>query len=150
EGEWDQMQREKITAGNARAKEVAATQSNFQGATQAYDEQIKNVDELLDPKNKKYLDELTGWYSATLKPTAQLSPEAQRLKKVYDTVMAGQFSSAVQDFPGSRISTKELQMDAPSKSTMGLVQSTDDLLRASRDYRRQIVLHRANLFGKAE
>ena len=96
------------------------------------------MNELLDPKNRPALDELTGWYNSTIKPTAQLSDPAQRLKKVYDTVMAGQFSSAVQDFPGSRISTKELVADAPSKSTMGLVQSTPDLIKATEDYQQQI------------
>ena len=103
----------------------------------------------MDPKNKAALDELTGWYNSTLKPTTQLSEPAIGLKKVYDTVMAAQFGSAVQDFPGSRISTKELMMDAPSKSTMGLVQSTNDLLKATGDYRNTILNHRANLFGKA-
>ena len=63
--------------------------------------------------------------------------------------MAAQFGSAVQDFHGSRISTKELPtMDAPSKSTMGLVQSTNDLLRSAGDYRNTILSHCANR-GKA-
>lgn len=147
---YDAWTKTNTASEEAKKKEVDATQGNFQPAVQAYDQQLKNVDELLDPKNRDALGELTGWYSATIKPTAALSDEAQRLKKVYDTVMAGQFSSAVQDFPGSRISTKELVADAPSKSTMGLVQSTPDLVKATQDYRQQIVQHRANLFGKAQ
>ena len=137
----------------AKTKEVSATQGNFQGAKQGYDKQIQNVNELLDPKNKAALDELTGWYNSTIKlglAPGTLSEPAQRIKKVYDTVMAGQFASAVQDFPGSRISTKELTMDAPSKSTMGLQQNTDDLLKATADYRDTILNHRANLYGKAQ
>ena len=134
----------------AKTKEVTATQGNFQGAKQSYDMQLQNVNELMDPKNKAALDELTGWYNSTIKPTTQLSDPAIRLKKVYDSVMSGQFASAVQDFPGSRISTKELMTDAPSKSTMGLTQNTDDLLKATGDYRDQILNHRANLFGKAQ
>jgi len=141
-----------------KTKEVTATQGNFQPALQAYDKQISELNEFLDPKNREVdpatgmapLDELTGWYNKTLKPTYQLSERAKRLQTVYTTLMAGQFASAVQDFPGSRISTKELLTDAPSKSTMDLGQSTGDLVKATEQYRDQLLDHRANLFGKAQ
>jgi hypothetical protein len=137
----------------AKTHEVTATQGNFQNATQAYDRQIKDVNELLDPKNRAALDELAGWYNQTIKlglAPGTLSEPARRLQTVYETVIAGQFASAVQDFPGSRISTKELMMDAPSKSTMKLTQGPDDFIKATEDYRDQILNHRANLFGKAQ
>lgn len=132
------------------AKEVVNTQHNFGAATQAYDMQLSNVNQLLDPNNKQYINEFLGPYQSKFKPTGQLSPQAQALKQVYDNVMAGQFGSAVQDFPGSRISTKELQADAPSKSTMGLAQGYDSFLHSTQQYRDQIAQHRADLFGKAE
>jgi hypothetical protein len=133
-----------------KAKDVVATQGNLQPATQGYDLQLSNINQLLDPNNKKYLDEFVGPIQSKIKPVSDMSPQAQALKATYDTVMASQFGSAVQDFPGSRISTKELQADAPSKSSMSLSQGTDSFLKATQQYQNQLENHRANLFGKAQ
>jgi hypothetical protein len=133
-----------------KAKEVSATQNNFQDAVQGYDLQLSNINQLLDPANKQYINEFVGPYQSKFKPTGELSPQAQALKKIYDTTMAAQFGSAVQDFPGSRISTKELVADAPSKSSMGLEQGADSFLKATEQYRDQVLNHRTNLFGKAQ
>ena len=130
-----------------KAKEVVATQTNFQPAVQTYDEQIQHVNNLL--ANPKGYAEIAGLKGA-ITPTTALTPDGQRAWQDYKTIMAGQFGSAVQDFPGSRISTKELVADAPSKSTMGLMQSPDDLTKATEEYRDQLLTHRANLFGKAQ
>ena len=103
-----------------KAKEIVATQTNFQPAVQTYDEQIQHVNNLL--ANPKGYAEIAGLKGA-ITPTTALTADGQRAWQDYKTIMAGQFGSAVQDFPGSRISTKELVADAPSKSTMGLMQS---------------------------
>jgi hypothetical protein len=132
-----------------KADEINATQGNFQQAKQGYDLQLSNLNQLLDPANKQYLDEFIGPYQSKFKLTGDLTPQAQALRKIYDTTMAAQFGSAVQDFPGSRISTKELVADAPSKSSMGLEQGTDSFLAAARQYQDQILNHRTNLAGKA-
>ena len=109
-----------------KAKEIVATQTNFQPAVQTYDEQIQHVNNLL--ANPKGYAEIAGLKGA-IAPTTALTADGQRAWQDYKTIMAGQFGSAVQDFPGSRISTKELVADAPSKSTMGLMQSPDDLTK---------------------
>ena len=152
EAAWDQMQRDKMTADKLETTRLAGDRGNFQPALQTYDEHIAQMNELLDPKNEAALKELTGWWNAKLKNPmlggGNLSTDAQRLKTLYTTLMASQFASAVQDFPGSRISTKELLTDAPSKSTMDLAQDYPDFLRSAGDYREQLLNHRSNLFGK--
>jgi hypothetical protein len=132
-----------------RAKEIASTQNNFDSATKAYDQQLSQVNQLLDPKNKQYLNEFLG-PAQQHTPGVLLSPQAQELKGIYDQVMAGQFGSAVQDFPGSRISTKELTADAPSKSNMTLSQGYDAFIRATQRYQDTLQDHRAGIFGKAQ
>jgi hypothetical protein len=133
-----------------RAKEIASTQNNFDSATKAYDQQLGQVSQLLDPKNKQYINEFLGPVQSKIKPIGEMSPQAQELKGIYDQVMAGQFGSAVQDFPGSRISTKELTADAPSKSNMTLSQGYDSFIRATQRYQDTIEDHRAGIFGKAQ
>ena len=66
--------------------------------------------------------------------------------------MGLQYVAGTQDFKGAgRITQSELQQDAPSQSTMGqLNQSQDDFNKGMNDYRKQIAQHRANLFGKAQ
>jgi hypothetical protein len=133
-----------------KADEVNATQGNFSDAKQGYDLQLSNLNQLLDPNNKQYLNEFLGPGQSKFKADVQLSPQAQNLRRIYDTTMAAQFGSAVQDFPGSRISTKELVADAPSKSSMGLGQGYDSFIANTKQYQNQVLEHRTNLFGKAQ
>lgn len=140
----------KLAADTQKTKEVTATQGNFQPALQGYNMQIDNINKLLDPANKQFIDEFVGPFQGKIRPVADMSPQAQALYKIYQTVMASQFSASVQDFPGSRISTKELQSDAPSKSSMDIGQGLDSFLAATDQYRDQLLNHRTNLFGKAQ
>jgi hypothetical protein len=137
-----------------KQKDVVATQGNFAGSVQSYDKQLADLNELLDPDNRKYLDAfigagLGGGLSREY-PTLIKDPKAQELYQKFNTVMAGQFAAGVQDFPGSRISTKELLTDAPSKSSMKPQQGVDSWVRAGEQYRQQLLEHRTNLFGKAQ
>jgi hypothetical protein len=132
----------------AEVKRRAGDQVNLEPALTLYDNKINQIDELL--KNDSGLKSLTSAPGRYLSPGLMSDAEAKAWQQ-YQQVMAGQFTEGVQDFPGSRISTKELVTDAPSKSQMGnLGQGYGNMVQAAQDYRARLVEHRAQLFGKAQ
>ena len=137
----------------AKTKEVTATQGNFQGAKQGYDQQIQNVNELMDPKNKAALDELTGWYNSTIKLggagtcriRADSTQEGLRYGHGWAVRLCGAGLPWFAHFDQRTDDGRAVEKHDGSYSRIRTI-----LLKATADYRDQILNHRANLFGKAQ
>ena len=132
-------------------KNLVADRANFSTAAQNYDKALGLIDQLKSPRMQAGLKQFLGT-TGQYNPVANMDDDGKAAWALYKQLMALQYVAGTQDFKGAgRITQSELQQDAPSQSTMGqLNQSQDDFNKGMNDYRKQIAQHRANLFGKAQ